>query len=264
MPLEPWQAQIDSTDLLVGVETSYQFTRRAVGGLGLPGLKGSDVDLAHADGVWFGPDYYGKRVLGLAVRIKEATQEDAMALFQELKDGWRRLQTETRLDLCIPGFPGDDSTLSYFGRPRGIDEDFSDQVVGIIQATLIFECADPYGYGPEVVLDFDPGDELTVTNDGIVASRRWTFEIPTGTTNPKLYNDVVVGEYINLGGYSVTGNPVILDGRPHTILQNGVSKYSEKNPDGAWPNIRRGANTFGYSNDSGSGVGRLTWRSAWL
>lgn len=224
-------------------------------------VRSSRVPLSGADGAYGGPDFQRERT----IRIPLALESDgATSVWEQLdivSEAFAPGSTDVPLTVCLPGIPTTGETLTLFGRPEGIvDDGLNAYSADLIRCFGVFTALDPYKYGPEEVDTVAPAATEEIINDGNVASRRWGVSIPTGAVNPTVNGETGI---VDFAAYTVSTNPVLLNGRTRTALQNAVSKYTEITQPFTWPKLQPGGNDWTYTNDGGASAITITWRSAW-
>lgn len=248
--MDLWQFEI--RDLTGGAGTVYHFTG-PITGLGIPVPRtDGDQERGDLDGDVGGSDTLPRRILTLPVGIDGADADDAMGLFQALKAAWRPSIVDVTLDLCLPGFPTDDETLTWFGRPRGIAEDLSRLKSGWIDALLTFEALDPYGYGAETTIALDGTDSFDIAGDA--ASDRWELDAVLAAVTSMSFSNADDDEpALALTWHHPAVGTVVLDGRGHNVTNGDLS------PGYGWPVLIGGmANTLTLT----GATGLLTYRPA--
>ena len=127
-------------NVLIGSDTIHFV---GVDGLGVPEPKTRDVDLDLSDGVAFGPDLQSSRSLALTIHVvshRAATdrQTNVMSTVKTVLAWWPTSSASTVLYGRMPGF----GLLSFVGRTRGADVDYTALRAGLVRMQLTFVTAD--------------------------------------------------------------------------------------------------------------------------
>lgn len=245
-----WQAELRGVPL--GAGTSYILTGQ-ITGLGLPGPRTSDAERGLSPGDVFGFDVDARRVLTVPIGVNGADAAAGWALLETLKTAWATSTVDVPFDLRLPGFSS--VARRYYGRPRGIEVDLTLLRLGYIDVLATFE-ADPYAYGPEVVVALADGDTV-VTSLGSAPSDRYSIELAVTEAYVTLDNSAEDEPALTLVDVPT---PAILDGRARTVVDDGgVDRYGHLAPGSGWPVLFPGANTLSLSGATGT----LTYRPAY-
>lgn len=130
-----WQLEIRST--LTGTGTSWITDRsggRSVSGLGVPPPKAADVDLDGQHGSYAGPDYMQSRVLTWPYACSTADFPALCALWVPTED-----TGDITITIQVPGW----GVRTLIGRPRGLQDDYSEGTFGRVHALATFLATDP-------------------------------------------------------------------------------------------------------------------------
>jgi hypothetical protein len=219
-------------------------------GLGLPAARFADQEDGDEDGDVGGADVLPKRVLTIPLNLDADGPGPTMALLQQVKRAWRPVRvsgSEVALDLTLPGLPGLDETLRFYGRPRGASDDLSDLKAGHAELLLTFEALDPFGYGAEETELLAAGANV-FESAGDADSRRWSLTLTrTGATS-----SIEVAEYDEPALALEAGSSTLeLDGRSRTIVEGAEVVYPVL-PGSGWPKIVEGTNTLTLTGASGT------------
>lgn len=245
--MDPWTFEIRG--LTGGAGTAYSFAG-PIGGLGIPVPRSTgDQERGDLDGDVGGADTLPRRILTFPVGIDDTTAAGAWALFQTLKAAWKPSIVDLPLGLCIPGFPTDDEVLTFFGRPRGIDDDLARLKSGRIDVLLTFEALDPFGYGAAETVALAAGANA-VPVDGDAATDRWELDLTVSASSVTLAN--ASDDEPTLGLVDASGT-VLLDGRTHDVTGSAAL-----GPGYGWPVLVPGVNTLTLTGATGD----LTYRPA--
>lgn len=241
---EEWRGAIAGLEF--GDGTDYPYDEDGPSGLGLPPVVSSDSDRGDRDGSTAGADRYGRRVLTFPLVILGTSSSDALEKLATLKGAWPRQDSydEVELELRYPGFPGSTSTLSYFGRPRGLVADTRLLRKGATIRTLCtFEALDPLGYEPEEESNGHTAGAFTVDNDGDETTDRVVLEITGNGGTPRVVNtsDADGDVWLDtLAGAAIR----TIDLRAHTVSAGGTPAYADLNPASTWFRLRPGTNNL--------------------
>lgn len=130
--------------LTVGDGTDYPLVQPGMTGLGVPATRTADQERGHLSGDVGGDDVLQKRVLTIPVGIDAVTASAAWTLLVALKTAWAPSYEDIPLVLAIA-----DTSLTYQGRPRGLDADLVYLGQGWASCLLVFECLNPYAEGED-------------------------------------------------------------------------------------------------------------------
>lgn len=131
--------------LTIGDGTSYPLTQPGITGLGVPQTRTSDQERGIYSGDVGGDDVSQKRVLLIPCGVDADTAAAAWTLFAALKTAWAPSYTDLPLVVSFAG-----TTLTYNGRPRGLDADLAYLGGGWVSALLTFEALTPFAVGEAV------------------------------------------------------------------------------------------------------------------
>jgi hypothetical protein len=138
-----WTATIRG--LTVGDGTDYPLVQPGITGLGVPSTRTADQERGHLSGDVGGDDVLQKRVLTIPVGIDADTASAAWTLFVALKTAWAPSYEDIPLVLAIA-----DTSITYNGRPRGLDADLVWLGKGWVSALCVFEALNPFAVGEAV------------------------------------------------------------------------------------------------------------------
>ena len=134
-----YQFEIRATLFGFGTDTNVDGPRMGLRGFGLPDIKSTDTDYAHAAGAFAGEDYLSVRTLSLPFKIVAATETAAFAALSSASTAWAPSLTDIPLYFRLPSI----GKKYVNGRPRGMVEDLSDARRGVIPILCTFVCPDP-------------------------------------------------------------------------------------------------------------------------
>lgn len=277
--------QLTIGGVTLGDDTPYQIPDGPAG-LGLPELRTSDTPRPQDHGLFWGNDYFGKRVITLEVTILADTAEDATALMDALAAVWQPpapADTDAVVPLTVD-LPGQ-VARTLDGRPRRAAYDLDDLESGVITATLQYDVADPRLYSTETVVStaaatsgggrtYDrvyplvyaaggTGGTLLVVNEGNFPSRP-LLRILGPSTTPRIEN-VTAGRFLAADLTVAAGEFLDFDLDAHTVMLGGTaSRYGSLVPGSTWWELAPGNNSIKFIAADSQGTLQLTYRSAWL
>jgi hypothetical protein len=138
-----WTATIRG--LTIGEGTSYPFTQPGITGLGVPATRTADQERGHLSGDVGGDDVMGKRVLTIPLICSAADGTAAWTLLVALKTAWAPSYTDIPFAITFAGV-----TLTYNGRPRGMDTEMGFLGSGVVPCLLTFEALSPFAIGEPI------------------------------------------------------------------------------------------------------------------
>jgi hypothetical protein len=250
-----------------------------------PDVRSSDSDRARAHGQWAGVDLLGGRAITATVQVA-AVHSDPV---------WAQLQSvfvaasgdESPLSVVLPGFAGG-ATVQADVRVRrcSIPVDVERYQFSVPQMVVEWWATDPRWYaesatvvstsvggGSGAGMEFDAGFDLSfgeaapsgvvnVTNTGTFPAP-WTLEVSGSVTNLRIEN-VTTGATLRFTGTPAAGQTLVVDSYSRQVTLGGVSRYSWLDPGSRWFDLAPGVTQLRVASSSGSGVGTLTFRSAWI
>jgi hypothetical protein len=125
--------------LTMGDGTDYPIGEAGISGLGVPKAKTQDTPLDGTDGAFGGTDNMDVRVLLIPIDVNATADSDAWTALDALNAAWAPVDTDVQIDLNL----GDFGTVSYMGRPRGLDLDSGLARQGVMTAIGEFDALDP-------------------------------------------------------------------------------------------------------------------------
>ncbi|MEO7836978.1 MAG: hypothetical protein ABIS21_04995 [Acidimicrobiales bacterium] len=134
-----WTVELRAT--LMGATTIYRLAMggAAIGGLGVPGVKATDLDLTDQAGAYGGRDRNGVRVVTVPLVIRTASASSAMVGVSAMNATWAPSTSDIPLYFRLPGF----NKFYVNGRPRGLDVDLKDMQFGIVRCLGTFVALTP-------------------------------------------------------------------------------------------------------------------------
>lgn len=246
---QEWRGSIRSLEF--GAGTSYPIGPTGIGGLGLPVPRTFDQARGDRDGMVASRDLYDRRVLSIALTVLGDTASadlpgDAMTNLRTLKTAFAREETldEVELELRVPGFPGAAETLTFFGRPRGLEADLSKLAQGVIPVLATFVALDPLGYEPEAVEATGASGAFTVDNDGDEDTDRVVIEVTGNGGTPRITNATDGGGDVTFGTTLAALSTRTIDLRAHTVEDGGSDHYDELSSASTWFVLKPGTNSL--------------------
>lgn len=137
-----WTATIRG--LTIG-SSSYPITEPGISGLGVPEIRAVDQPRGHLSGDVGGDDVLSKRVITIPTGCNAADAAAAWTLLTALKTAWAPSYVDIPLVLSFAGV-----SLTYNGRPRGLEADLADLSRGWVAVLLTFEALNPFAEGEPV------------------------------------------------------------------------------------------------------------------
>ncbi|RMH71870.1 MAG: hypothetical protein D6683_14265 [Actinomyces sp.] len=259
-----------------------------IDGLGVPGVRSSDVETLRRHGLHPGDDFVGGRVVTVTLEVDggadAATLTSRMAtLAAALRPG----QDESALVFQLPGVAGG-GRRRLLVRPRRVAVPVNLQrVYGLPEVVAQFAATDPRIYDDTQSTDSTSlptsGTGLTWpltwplnwgavgTSGSIFATNAGNFEAPVTirldgpVTNPRIEN-VTVGRTIELDITLNAGEYLEIDTQARTVLLGGTaSRYSSLTTTSQWWDLAPGTNEVRFrASTPTAATMTLTWRSAWL
>jgi hypothetical protein len=241
---EPWSFEV--LGVAAGQGTVY-CPAGPIGGVGSAPVRAYEAPRGDRAGLATGRDVHDAKTLTFPVVVlgeggtRQARLEVAIGRAITLVGAWGAAVAagETELQLRLPGFPGADDTLTYYGRPRPAICDLTPDAMGHIPALLEFRCLDPYGYRPAATHAL-----ATATNAGTASTDRAVITI-TGAGAP-LITKTDTGETIGFSSSLPVGSTIDLrTGAVLDDLQNDVSDRLSPGP--LWFDLQPGVNVLTIS-----------------
>ena len=249
-----------------------------------PDVRTSDVDRSRAHGQWPGVDLLGGRAITATIQANSPLDS------QDWPDGQRALtpaSDERVLQVQLSGFAGGE-TVRCLARVRrlAVPVDVDRYQFGVPQVVVEWwatdprfyadtetsasaEISSPTGAGLTFDVTFDlgfggaiPAGVVNVDNDGNFAAP-WVAEITGPVVNPRV-ESVTGGRTLRLAGSVQAGETLRIDSATKTVTLDGASRYSWLVPGSQWFDLNPGSNQVRFAASSGTGVGTLTFRSAWV
>lgn len=251
-----WQAELAGS-FLMGAPTVFRFSKDRLGGFGVPAPRTRDLDRGDYPGSVAGRDLTARRLIPLPFEIVGATQSAALASLADLKAAWAARESDTTLDVRLPGQSS--TTYRYYGRPRGVTVDLQRIAGGWVKALALFDALDPFGYGAAETTGVDSSSPASVTNNGDVPTDRFTITVVGNGGTPVITNTSDDNQAVSfLAGFSGTA---VLDFRTHTITVSLVDSYALLAPGPRWFRLVAGANTITFT---GCASIQVDWQPAYL
>lgn len=255
-------------------------------GFGLPELRTSDTPRPQDHGLFWGSDYFGKRIILLDVAILADSAADATALMDALTAVWQPPHPDDT-DAIVPlgvDLPGQDPRY-LDGRPRRAAYNLDALHDGVISATLQYEVADPRLYSTETVLStsaassgggrtynrvyplvYAPGGTggtILVANVGNFPSRP-VLRVNGPSTTPRIEN-IEAGQFLSANLAIAAGEYLEFDLDAHTVMLNGTaSRYGTLVSGSSWWELPPGDSSIRFTSADGAGTLDVHFRSAWL
>lgn len=110
-----------------------------ISGLGVPTAKSQDVDLPGRDGAYGNPDYMGPRVILVPLNVSLADDTAAWTALDTLNAAWAPVTADVQIDFNLGTF----GTVSYMGRPRGLDPNTQFVMDGVLSLIGEFHALNP-------------------------------------------------------------------------------------------------------------------------
>ena len=249
-----------------------------------PDVRTSDVDRSRAHGLWPGIDLLGGRAITATLQANYPLDDPA---WETLQTVFRATGDEQPLTLQLSGFAGGrvvrcnarvrrvavpvDVDRYQFGVPQLVVEWFATdpRFYADSETSASAEISSPTGAGLTFDVTFDlgfggaiPAGVVNVDNDGNF-SAPWVAEITGPVTNPRV-ESVTGGRTLRLAGSVQAGETLRIDSATKTVTLDGASRYSWLVPGSQWFDLDPGSNQVRFAASSGTGVGTLTFRSAWI
>lgn len=216
-------------------------------GLGSAPMRTFDAPRGNRAGDVAGQDTHGSKLLAFPVLVRgdggtrQTRLASAMTRAISVVGAWGAAvgSGEVECEVRLPGFPGADSTLTYYGRPFETPLDLDPDALGHIPTVLAFRALDPYGYRPAVTTA-QSGGTITATNDGTAATDRAIFTI-TGDIGGVRLEKASTGEAITFTSSIGVGATINL--RTGAVLDSAGNDVSNRLAAGPlWFDLDPGAN----------------------
>lgn len=239
--LNQYQAALNG--VTIGRDTYYPGVGGTRGAVGSPPINQHDLRLEMRHGGAAGIDRYGTRTIKVPVQIAATSEAHFDTLLGSLKDAWSPSDTDQELELRLGG-----TQLSYFGRPRGVDDS---QLGGkaLINSTGLVVCefaaTDPFGYGATVTVPADTSTPVTLPNAGNAPTSRVTLTIVGSGGTPALVNTSD-----NAGDLTFThtvSSTLTVDLRAMTVRDGSTSRESWLSIGSLWFELQPGDNTVTFT-----------------
>lgn len=261
------EGQFSLRGLVQGCGTDYDIKVAHIAGLGIPDVVASDTAYGDRDGDVGGRDRYGHRVLTFPILLKAPDATKALAdrqayvhaLRRPFVQAWARVIDAADIELTGPHLGGmwpiDEPT--FFGRPRPVTMDLSDQWRGFIHATAQFVCTDPLAYG-DVVTEAG-GSPIAFVNDSDLPTYRAVVTMVGDGGTPSLTATNDAGRVVSWLAPLAGGDIAVLDFYSQTLTVNGVAVYPLDVDD--WFRLVPGANSIVWA---GAASASIDYRPAYL
>lgn len=268
--------------LTIGGNSPYQLVS-VTGVHDSPDVRTADADRARASGQWAGTDLLSGRAITATVEVV-ASDEVTVGAFTNamtVANG-----PERPLSLQFPGVAGG-ALVTVEARVRRFSLPLNrPYLFGHGTAVVEWWATDPriYAQTPTVVstdvggssgagMEFDaefdlefggatPSGVVNVNNDGTFPAP-WILEVAGTVSNLRIEN-VTTGQSLRFTGTPAAGETLVVDSYSRQVTIGGVSRYSWLDPGSRWFDLQPGATQIRVASSSGSGVGELTFRSAWI
>jgi hypothetical protein len=140
-------------------------------GLGSPGWRDGDVNVAGAHGSLPVVDYLEKRTISFQIAVVGRTPEEAMRLMRDLATAWTMRAASTPgnvrpLSIQLPSYG---SPLSFIGRPRRFEPVLARVATGHIPIAADYVAHDPLVYGPEASVLMGLGGAIQPDGNGVMS-----------------------------------------------------------------------------------------------
>jgi hypothetical protein len=258
MTLDPWQARIGGLILGAG---PYTITG-PITGLGGLEPRTTDRDLETFAGSAAGRDTLPARTLRIPVSVGGYDPAETLRHLRALRTAFAPRDDLVEFEVRLPGLTGDPSdTLTFYGRPRGTDEDLDRLKSAEAGALCRFDALDPFGYGPPITVTRGPGTH-ELLNPGDVPTRRVLVEIVGNNGTPALTNSTDDGRFVAWAN-PLGGNVVrVVDLAARTVADTlDGDRYAELASASTWFGLRPGLNTVTVG---GAQTATFTIRPAYL
>jgi len=221
-------------------------------------LTSTDLRRIGRDGVAGGIDRYPKRVLRIPMQVLGDTGADVDTNLAALKAAWRRSDTDLALSLRLAGT----TTLTYWGRPRGLDDSRLGKVeAGTALVTATFDCLDPLAYGDTVTVGADASTPIPLTNSGNATSYRCVLTVAGNGGTPVLTNpDDPDGGDITFTVALAGGSSYVIDLAAMSVTKASVNHEQDVSASSQWFGLAPGANDIAFT---GCASVAADFRPAW-
>jgi len=253
-----WQGELAARSFTFGRGTSYPGIGGIVGAYGTPTPEATDLRLTGRDGTVGGIDRYPKRVLRIPMQVLGDTGADVDTNLAALKAAWRRSDTDLALSLRLAGT----TTLTYWGRPRGLDDSRLGKVeAGAALVTATFDCLDPLAYGDTVTVAADSSTPIPLTNSGNATSYRCTLTVAGNGGTPVLTNpDDPDGGDITFTVALAGGSSYVIDLAAMSVTKASVNHEQDVSASSQWFGLAPGTNNIAFT---GCASVAADFRPAW-
>lgn len=251
--LERWQARLRG--LTVGAGTDYDLTG-PVGGLGALEPRTTDLALIAEHGSAAGLDTLPSRSLYLPLAMHDRSPAGAMILLRALKAAFSPAPATAveDLELRLPGLTGDDETLTYRGRPRGLVEDLELLRAGEVAALARFDALDPLGYGTTLE-GTATASPARIRLAGDWPTRAVVLEVVGNGGSPVITSTTDAGRLVAWAVPLAPGATRLVDLYARSVTTTtGVDRYGELDGVTTWPRLLPGPNLVAFA-----GAASLAW-----
>lgn len=282
----PYQAELEG--VLMGAGTAYEFSA-AIAGLGLPGVRTSDVDRPQGHGVFVGPDYMDGKPITLSLNVDADTGADAEAALVDLAAAWRLVTDANEVKELAIRLAGAQVYIAR-GRPRRFAVDAARLPSGHAEVVAQFLATDPRLYGVDLeTITLGPGSTTgglslphgfphgfgtaatgtgTVTNDGNeVTYPTATITVGVGGIAGFTIQNVTAAEQFSMTLNLLESDVVEVDFLERTVILNGTASRigNVDRPDSAWLSAAPGSTEWAFAiSGAGTATLDLTWHNAYL
>ena len=249
-----------------------------------PDVRTSDVDRSRAHGQWQGVDLLGGRAITATLQANAALDNPA---WEGVQGALRATGDESPLTIELSGFAGGRTLRTNcrvrrlavpveperypFGVPQIVVEWWATdprfyantessaqaEISSPTGAGLTFDATFDLGFGGEI-----PSGVVNVTNDGNFDAP-WVAEITGPVVNPRI-EAVDLSRTLSFVGTVQAGQTLRIESATKSVTLDGASRYSWLQPGSQWFDLEPGANQVRFAAQSGTGIGTLTFRSAWI
>lgn len=278
--------QYQIRDLLIGASSKFVWEGVAPTWWGSANVRTNDTPYMAAHGVRGGRDLLGSKTVLGKIAVLADDDADLQALLDELAVAW------APSDVNVPFVAQQlGSKRRRYGRPRRLEVLPDHVILGRTAIVAVeFEALDPYVYsdaeftvstaapdaGAGFLVPFEPPFTLPVsTSTGFVSAvmngtraAPWTIRLDGPLTNPTILHqeqERTLAFTANGGLVIATGEYVLIDSQARSVLLNGTADRRSNLAGGSsWFSLDPGANSIGFTADSGDGTLTLTWRDTYL
>jgi phage-related protein len=216
-------------------------------------MRTSDQRRGHLSGDFGGDDVLEKRVLTIPVGINSTTASGAWTLLNALKTAWGPSLLDIPLALSFA-----ETTITYQGRPRGMDIVPSTLSQGWIDVLLTFEALNPFAAGETVDVVVGPTPTIIANLGNAPVNDRWSMVLTTSGSTVTITNGAS-GEpplVIDTSGVA----ELTLDGYQRTLFADSVQSPFLVTPGSGWMQLVPGNQSVTVTGATGT----LTYTTLYL